>query len=128
LAPLLLSLCEPRPSKRLRTLLRRWSALPEQEFMSAPSRQLLLGAVACLIGLALLEGASYVGLAVAEKSLGQEIRRTPAIYKEQSQRIRVLLDRERTGREQIDSLLGWRYRPGYRNADDQVSQQGIRSS
>ncbi|MGQ0715414.1 MAG: SGNH/GDSL hydrolase family protein [Gemmatimonadaceae bacterium] len=84
-------------------------------------------AILVLLLLAIAEGASRVALAVVAPAMGIDVRSTRAIYAEQTARVRALLDENSPPRETIDSALGWRYRPGYRNGADAVTMQGLRA-
>ena len=72
------------------------------------------------------EGLAYTALGLLGPLIG-EVRRTSVIFAEQTERIRALLDVEHPLRHVLDQLLGWRYRPGYREGNDMVSLQGLRS-
>lgn len=87
--------------------------------------------MAALVVLALstlvLEGASYAVAASAPRLIGISIRRRPAMYRDHAARARELAAADAAGRDQIDSLLGWRYRAGFARDGDVVNAQGLRS-
>ncbi len=92
--------------------------------MPSTEKKALFFGILLLVTVALVEGAARVALAVVAPRIGMDVRSTNAIFAEQSARVRTLLDD--TEREVIDSTLGWRYRPGYRNGADAVTAQGLR--
>jgi hypothetical protein len=79
-----------------------------------------------LLLLGLEAGARVIELA-SPRILVEPIRRRSDILREQSRRIASLLDTSKSHREAIDSLLGWRYRPGFVSATDHINRQGLRS-
>lgn len=95
--------------------------------MTQKVRQGFVRAVSVLAAIGFIEGASYGGLIAAGRLLNHPIRRTSQIYVDQSKRILSLLDRTNPPREQIDAVLGWRYRPGHQDGGDVVNRQGLRS-
>ncbi|MEX2284965.1 MAG: hypothetical protein WEE89_20930 [Gemmatimonadota bacterium] len=89
-----------------------------------PPRSLII-VLAAVIAVILFELLSYAGLFAAKRIITNPPVRVTRILQEQSARVNQLLTPGR--RELIDSLLGWRYRPGYSNGGDVVNAQGIRS-
>ncbi len=86
-----------------------------------------IGALLLAFILATIEGLSFVGVALSRLFLDDEIRRTADIFREQSDRIRELIESNSQERTVFDSTLGWRYRPNYRSDSDQINSQGLRS-
>lgn len=74
-----------------------------------------------------LEVLSMAGIWALSRAASIPIRRKATIYAEQSDRIRTLIDGTGTRREQLDPLLGWRYRPSFAKDGDVISAQGARS-
>lgn len=74
-----------------------------------------------------VEVTSAVAIAMSRKVLVEDIRTTRDIYAEQSQLIGRLLAPDSTRMLVIDSVLGWRYRPG-RSGIHTINAQGVRSS
>ena len=83
--------------------------------------------VAVLVTLAvgLAEVVSYGTIAVVSPRLDAGIVRVRSIYAAQSRQIALRLDPAIALREQIDSVLGWRYRPGFTSATDTIDAQGL---
>ena len=71
---------------------------------------------------------AYGALYVARPLLDEPVRTTRGIYREQSDYIRRWLAYEGRGRDMIDADVGWRYRPGFRNAANQINLQGVRAN
>ena len=94
----------------------------------APSSSLLLWILLAAVGLGVSELASHLVLAATAGMLYEPIRRRSAILREQTERVRSLLDTSRSRREELDPELGWRYRPGYASATDNITVQGLRGS
>jgi hypothetical protein len=84
-------------------------------------------AVVLLVGLT-VEGASRILIRLTPALAGIEIRGRDALYLEQSEMIRTLIDPGSPRREQVDAHLGWRYRAGYVGEQDRISGQGLRGS
>src|SRR5436853_2932906 len=80
-----------------------------------------------IVLLLLIEAGAYAIELASARLLSEPIRRRSAILREQSERIALLLDTSRVHREQLDSVLGWRYRAGFASASDHVGAQGLRS-
>ena len=74
-----------------------------------------------------IEVGSYLVELASGRLLSEPIRRRSAILREQTVRIAALLDTTRSRREQLDPVLGWRYRAGYASDDDHLNAQGLRS-
>lgn len=81
-----------------------------------------------LILAGITEALSYATIYVANGFLEEKIQRTSVIYAEQSERIRALLRNRNTSFGMVDSVLGWRYRPGFESATDKLNGMGLRSS
>ena len=77
---------------------------------------------------AMLEVLSYASIAISNPFLDEEIRRTGAIYTEQTARTERLLTNLSHGRELLDPDLGWRYRTAYVSKQDTINRQGLRAS
>jgi len=73
------------------------------------------------------EGLCRLAIRLSRPLLAEEIRTTSDIFHEQSDKIQLLLDSTHTYRVVLDSILGWRYRPGYRDSADAINSQGLRS-
>jgi len=63
---------------------------------------------------------------VATPLLDEPIWRTPKLLSVQLEKMRSLIDKDSTSQVIFDSLLGWRYRPGYQTVDHLISMQGLR--
>lgn len=74
-----------------------------------------------------IEVSSYITIRLSRLYLDEQIRRTPDIFREQSAKIRNLLNTNSRGRTVFDSNLGWRYRANYRANSDRLNSQGVRS-
>jgi hypothetical protein len=83
----------------------------------------MLVAVLCV----LLEGGARLVEVASRHMLVEAIRSRSAILGEQSERIAILLDAAGEGREELDEELGWRYRPGFASATDNINRQGVRA-
>lgn len=94
--------------------------------MSSSTRPAFWVALVVVLLLCIEAGAYAIQFASA-RLLSEPIRRRSAILREQSQRIAQLLDTSRVHREQLDSVLGWRYRAGFASASDHVNAQGLRA-
>jgi hypothetical protein len=79
-----------------------------------------------LVGI-LVEAGAYLVQLASSRVLDEPIRRRSTILREQTDRIAPLLDATSARREVLDSLLGWRYRPGYSSATDHLNTQGLRA-
>ena len=89
----------------------------------------LYAAILAAFLIVFLEAASWIGIALLSPRLSEPIRRTPAIFRDQSERIRRWLEADSSTLFVIfDSSLGWRQRPGYRSALYTVGPQGLRGS
>lgn len=83
---------------------------------------LLIVFVVCAI-----EVLSYITIRLSRPYLDEQIRRTPDIFREQSAKIRNLLNTNSQGRTIFDSNLGWRYRANYHSNGDRLNARGLRS-
>lgn len=83
-------------------------------------------AIVIVLVLAVIEGMAQITVGVIMPRLGIDSRPTSEIYTEQSDRLRTMLREAERSREVVDSVLGWRYRPGYRNDGDAITAQGVR--
>jgi len=91
--------------------------------------RLLRGAVHLVFLVGLLEGSSWLAIAVISPRLDEPIRRTQVIFREQSERIQHMLDSLPAALLTVpDGTLGWRHRPGYRSASKTISSQGLRGA
>lgn len=70
---------------------------------------------------------SRIIVAKSASLFGEAIRSRSEILREQSERIATLLDSAHDRREELDSLLGWRYRAGYSSPTDHLNRQALRS-
>ncbi len=87
----------------------------------------MLGAAVAALVIATAEGASWLALRLARPYLTEEIRTTAQIYREQSDRIRALIQPDTARLLVVDSVLGWRYRAGHRDAANRTNAQDLRS-
>ena len=78
--------------------------------------------------LAVAEGGSRLALRLTRPFLSEEIRTTPDIFREQSGRIRALIQPDTTRLLVLDSVLGWRYRPNHRDSVNQTNADDVRSA
>lgn len=95
--------------------------------MAHPMRRIAGFAAALALALLSVEASAHLLIWLSGPFLAEEIRSTGDIYAEQSERIRTMLDEDGSGRSLFDARLGWRYRPGYRDAEDAINRQGLRS-
>ncbi|MGH9198097.1 MAG: hypothetical protein ACRD1T_20485, partial [Acidimicrobiia bacterium] len=91
------------------------------------SRTVVFTAICIACVLAVLEAGSFAVIAMTARIGEEQIRRTADIFEEQSLMIQKLLEPAPT-LTQLDSELGWRYRPGYRDSQNQMNLQGLRST
>jgi len=77
--------------------------------------------------LAAVEGGARLALRLTASRLGEPIRTTQDIFREQSDRLRALLLPDTTRLLALDPVLGWRYRAGHRDPVNQINAQGLRS-
>ena len=89
-------------------------------------RPLFWVALVLLVG-GCVEAAAYVAEWASTRVFDEPIRRRSAILREQTDRIGSLLDSSHHGSLALDSLLGWRYRPGYSSETDHLNAQGLRA-
>jgi hypothetical protein len=101
------------PSPKSRDPARRTSWLP----------RILLALFALLVLAEVLT--RVVGPPVAGR-LGVDMRPTSALLADQGERIRALRADD-TSHLMLDSMLGWRFRPGYASARDRMNAAGLRS-
>ena len=94
--------------------------------MPSTNRHMLTRAVFLIVLVSVTEALAYAALGLFGHVVG-DIRPTSAIYAEQTTRIQTILDASHPSREIFDPLLGWRYRAGYRQGNDEVNTQGLRS-
>jgi len=80
-----------------------------------------------LVWLALVELVSYGCLYLLRGRLDGEILTRAEIYRTQSDRIAALLSPSNESQVDIDPVLGWRYRSGFRTQTDVMNDQGHRS-
>ena len=90
--------------------------------------KLLRIAVNAAVIVVLLEAGSWLAIKVVSPKLDEPIRRTSDVFREQTERLTELLDPRVPTLVTIDSILGWRQRPGYRSAHYTISAQGLRGS
>ena len=88
--------------------------------------KLVRAAMNTILVVAILEGGSWLAIRILSSRL--PIRRTSEIFREQSAGIRQLLDAGPTTLIVIDSVLGWRYRPGHHPPLYTISAQGVRGT
>lgn len=79
------------------------------------------------IGLLLMDAAAHAAEKAARRFNRPAPRAGSALLHEQAQRIALMLDTTRPVRDAVDSLLGWRYKPGYSAATNHLNAQGLRS-
>lgn len=91
-------------------------------------KKIAFGAVSLVLILVFLELLSFLGIELSRFFLDDEIRRTSAIFREQSHRIREFIEPNINKRTVFDSVLGWRYRMNHNSDADQINSQGLRSS
>lgn len=91
-------------------------------------RRPLLVAIAIALTLSAIEGISSLVIRLSRAVLTEEIRTTGAIFREQSSRIKRLLEPDSSDLLALDPLLGWRYRAGHRDAANEINDQGLRSA
>src|SRR2546422_469781 len=84
-------------------------------------------ALRCALALVAAEGASRLVLYLSRPLLDEEIRTTRDILREQSERIRVLIEHDTTRLLALDSVLGWRYRANHRDPQNRTNTAGVRS-
>jgi lysophospholipase L1-like esterase len=89
-------------------------------------KRVLFSGLAIALGLSGAEGLSRAAIKLARPLLVEEIRGTDDIFREQSHRIKRLLDPDSAGSLALDPLLGWRYRAGYRDSANTINDQGLR--
>lgn len=94
-----------------------------------PSRRRRLGFTLLAIGLAfvVLEALSLLAGRILGPRLDVDVRRTARVLEDQTRETRVLLDDPNT-LILLDSLLGWRYRPGYESPMHAINSAGHRSA
>jgi hypothetical protein len=68
-----------------------------------------------------------LALRLTASHLGEPIRTTQEIFREQSDRLRALLLPDTTRLLALDPVLGWRYRASHRDSANQTNAQGLRS-
>ena len=69
-----------------------------------------------------------LGIRIINPRLEAPLLRTSEIYREQSEKILELIESHNgSGRTMFDGRLGYRYRAGYRAANDAINAQGLRS-
>jgi hypothetical protein len=90
-------------------------------------RPYVLAALMLLLVLVAIELIGRAGLLVVPSLIGMPNRPASAILREQTERIGRLLAADSSRREEIDSELGWHYRPRYARGPDRVNEQGTRS-
>jgi hypothetical protein len=90
-------------------------------------RRFATAAALAAIGLAGLEGASLLVISFSGRFLDEEIRTTRAIFREQSEMMRSLSANDGRRLLTLDSVLGWRYRAGYRDSVTTTNAQGLRA-
>ncbi len=73
-----------------------------------------------------LEFASRVTIAVANQRLPEPVRKRKELYANQSEAIRKYIAEDPAIIQRLDPDLGWRYRPGFTNATDQINAAGLR--
>jgi hypothetical protein len=94
--------------------------------MFSRQKTALFTAALIVLVVAAIEGIARVAIIVLLPRMGIDGRSTREIYAEQSDRLRTMLRDVDSSREVVDSVLGWRYRPGYRRGGDAVTPQGLR--
>ncbi|HUL49847.1 MAG TPA: hypothetical protein VLT79_07545 [Gemmatimonadales bacterium] len=75
----------------------------------------------------ILETASRLALLLIRPFVHEDVRPTAEIYREQSERIRVLIAHDSTRLLAFDSILGWRYRSDHRDSINQTNGEALRS-
>jgi GDSL-like Lipase/Acylhydrolase family len=90
-------------------------------------RRLELTALTTVVVVVLLEIMSAVIIALSSSRLVEPIRRTPAIYADQSRRIQSLFFSDTVRGLVFDPELGWKYRAGWRDQTTVHNLAGLRS-
>ena len=80
------------------------------------------------ITLIVIECLSLLAIRLSRPLLNDEIRTSRDIFREQSEKIRRLLDPSSPHMLSLDATLGWRYRAGYRDSANAINTQGLRST
>jgi hypothetical protein len=92
---------------------------------TGPRLWLFAGILVLLLVVVVEVLARVLGPSIATR-LGIDIKPVDRILAEQSEGIRTLLDNDRT-LVQLDSVLGWRYRPGYVAGENDLNAAGLRA-
>lgn len=79
------------------------------------------------IGLLALEGAARLVVPVVASQMQLDARPAKLVLADQANRTRVMLAAQGS-RTILDTLVGWRYRPGYRSDRDTTNSAGMRAS
>ena len=90
------------------------------------SRRTALVALLCTLVLVAAEGISLLALRLTRPYLDEEIRTTADVFREQSARIRVLMEPDTTRLLALDSILGWRYRANHRDPNNRTNAAALR--
>jgi hypothetical protein len=94
--------------------------------VSPPRPRLLLGSLVALFVFAVIELGSWAAIHLLSGRLDEPIRRTRFILAEQQRWMRQIIDSNGVALVELDTLLGWHYRPGYRRGVHVISPQGFR--
>src|SRR5438309_9940723 len=89
-------------------------------------RRTALVALLCALVLVAAEGISLLALRLTRPYLDEEIRTTADVFREQSARIRVLIDSDTTMLLALDSILVWRYRANHRDPNNRTNAAALR--
>jgi len=81
-----------------------------------------------LLACVAIEGLSFVVIALSPRLFSEEIRRTPEVFADQSEKIRRIMESTPKHLLQFDASLGWRYRSGYQDSRNEMNPQGLRST
>ena len=94
--------------------------------MRKPGRPAIVRLLAVAVIFVGIEVSAALLIWVATPLLDEPIWRTPKHFRVQLEKMRSLIEKDSTSQVMLDSLLGWRYRPGFQTADHLISKQGLR--
>jgi hypothetical protein len=85
------------------------------------------GLIIAIYLVGMIEGLSYLLIAIGNTRLYEPIRRLESIYADQGEQIELFLAGGDL-RTQFDPELGWRYRPGFEGETDSINSAGLRAA
>lgn len=89
----------------------------------------LFAAITFVLVVGILEAVSWIAIVLISPRIGEPIRRTHDIFRDQSERIERRLEADSSALFIVlDSTLGWRQQAGYRSAKYTMSSQGVRGA